>query len=73
MAITNFVQITKAGMTLTGNEIEALTALLKICTGETLKGVAELGRIKAQLENMGATGSDYAASVKDGKVYVQKA
>lgn len=70
--IVNFTQITKAGVTLTGNEIEALTALLKRCTGSAMKGVAELGRVKAEFESMGATGCDYNVELKDDKVYIAK-
>lgn len=73
MAVKNFVEISRAGLTLTGNEIEALTALLKICTGEALKGVAELGRIKATLAEMGASGANFNAEIRDGKVYVVRA
>lgn len=72
MAIVNFTQITKAGVTLTGSEIEALTALLKRCTGGAMKGVAELGRVRSAFESMGATGCDYSVEVKDDKVYIAK-
>jgi hypothetical protein len=72
MAITNFVEVTRAGLVLTGKELNALAALLSTATGTAMKGVAELGRVKAQLDQIGATGKDYEAVVRDGKVYVDR-